>query len=508
MTSIWLLTAFALLIGGLVLLDIVVWRRLPRIVNPIEAWATYSLWLLAGAGFGGLLFYVYEWNYLNIEQELGGQIGAAKPQDIEGNLAILQYFACYLVEVALAVDNIAVLALLIAFFRVPPEALARTVFWSLLLSLLVRLGCILGCGSLLHHFPWLSWVLGAVLIAAMVRALLLPDEATDFNRRWFVRFIRGSIRIHPHFEGSRLCVRDESGRWVATPIVLIVLVAGLLDIVFAVDSVPALFSITRDPLIAFTASALANLGLRSLYLTLAHIVGRFRYLRLTTVFVLLFVAIMMFRSDQGHNATVVSIIVVSGIMLAGIGASALHHWFTSRDHRITESPLETRPAPIEDLTEAAATARRNLRKVVVLIIGTLVIAVLAPLVGLIPGPGGLIVAAAGLGILATEFIWARKLLIQVKQKTAQAAGKTDQLAQRTPVWVPPLAILTFVALIALLWHWAPYNWFGWKIKPGLVLALSVGPAVAIVYWAWQTIAFHVKRRRALRREQKPKLSGV
>lgn len=491
----WLWLAFAGLIALMVVIDLGLVTRRPRAVSPVEGFASFALWVIAAAGFSLLVWYVYEQNLLNFETELVLHIESKAP-DLGGQSAWLQFVTCYALELALSLDNLAVLTLLLRYFRVPAPVLGRTLFWNVLTTLTLRLVLVAACASLLREFEWFKWPLGGVLVIAMLRALLLPDETTDFDRRWYIRALRRTLPISDKFDGQRL-ITNQNGRLMFTPIVLIVTAAGFVDVLFASDSVPALFSVTRDPFIAFSAGAMALLSLRSLALAVSSLVGRFRYLRLSVVFVLLTVAGKMFLGDYKDDSTTLCLAAIGLIVAAGIGASALHERLTRR----TLKDSETRPAPIEDLTDAADVAKRNFRKIIVLIAGTLIVLVFAPIVGLIPGPGGLIVAAAGLALLATEFIWARRLLTRIKNTTANMAKRTDSFSERTPPWLGPVVLAVYVALVIAAAWFAPYPVpafvgfdDGRTISMQLVLTLSVGPLVIIGYWAYRSIRLWRRRQ--------------
>lgn len=503
--TLWLWLIFGILAAVLVSIDVGLTTRRPRVITPVEALASFALWLLATAGFAVGVYYVYQHNFLDIEKTLSFPIDR-KNVDLDGQAAVLQYLGAYVLEMSLSIDNIAVLGLLLAYYKVPRPVLGRALFWSILLTLVLRLLAVLSCAWFMREWAWFKWVLGGLLVIAVLRVLILPDQNTRFDDRWYVRLIRRVLPLSTNFDGQHLFVRepDASGtpRLKATPIVLVVCVAGFLDVAFAADSVPAIFSITKDPMLAFTGSAMAILSLRSLFLALSEHVGRFRYLRVSVALVLLYVAGKMFLGLYQTHDTFISLAVILGIMTLGVAGSLLHSIIVrKRALRAAAAiaPDSTRPTPLEDLGEAVDVTRRNLRKIVVLILGTLMILVLAPVVGMLPGPGGLLVVAAGLGVLATEFIWARRLLTRIKAKTQKMADSTDSLASKTPIWLVPVVVLGFIAgVIAAAWF-APYSVPGTEriIKRGLVLAMSTGPAVAIGYWAWRTVSVWRTARRSL-----------
>lgn len=484
----WLWLAFAGLIGLLVVIDLGLVTRRPREVRPIEAFASFALWVVATLGFSILVWHVYDQNVLELEPAVAEHVVGASHK-LGGLSAWLQFVTCYALELALSLDNIAVLTLLLAYFTVPRKVVGRTLFWTTLISLTLRLMLVWACSTLLRDLPWFKWVLGGVLGVAMLRTLLLPDDSTDFNGRWYVRTLRRLLPISDSFDGQRLVTR-HNGRLAFTPLVLVIAAAGFVDVVFASDSIPALFSVTRDPFLAFSAGAMGLLSLRSLAIAVSSLVGRFRYLRLSLVFLLLTLAGKMFLADYSDRFTVLTLIAAVLIVVAGIIASALHERIVAK--RLGRALV--RPTPIEDLTEAADLARRNLRKLLVLIAGTLIVLVVAPIVGLWPGPGGLFVAAAGLALLATEFIWAQRLLTRVKSTTANVARRSDTFSARTPGWLAVGMLLAYISAVAWLASHAPYAIPSWlsvagdkTIGHGLIVTISIGPLVLIGYFAYRSL---------------------
>lgn len=490
----WLWLAFAGLIVLLVFVDLGMVTRRPRAVQPVEAFASFALWVVAMLAFSLLVWYVYDQNVLGDEWDGGST------DRLTGKSAWLQFVACYVTELALSLDNIAVLVLLIRHFAVPTPVIGRALFWTIFVTLLFRLGLVAGCAAFMQQHEWFSWALGSLLVVGMVRALVLPDESTDFGARWYVRSIRRVLPVCDTFDGQRVVTR-RAGRWEFTPLLLVVVAAGIVDVGFASDSVPALFSITRDPFLAFAGGAMAILSLRSLAMAVSGVVGRFRYLRVSVVFVLLIAAAKTFVGDFSDRATTVSLIAVASTVSLGVLASALHERVAARRAGLAVA----RPAPITDLAEAADVARRNLRKIAVLIVGTFLLLVVAPIVGVWPGPGGLLVAAAGLALLATEFIWARKLLVRVKDASSSVARRSDTLSARTPAWLAVVVLAAYVGGVAALVWAAPYalpSWTGLgperSIGPGLIASVSVGPLVLIGYWAWRSVAL----RRSMARDRR------
>lgn len=470
----WLLITFLGLILVLISLDLGLVTRRPRAVSPHEALASFLLWVLAAVLFSFLVSYVYQTNWMNLESEFSAPIGD-RPVDINGHAAWLQFLTAYVVELALSMDNIAVMALLISYFRIPRAYVARTLFWSLMVSLLLRLGLIMGAAWLLRAYGWVYWAFGVVLVLAMLRTLVLPEHSYDFRTRWPTRPLLRLFRVSTEHRGQKLFARVD-GRWAITPIMLVVLTASVLDATFAIDSVPAVFSVTRDPFLAYTASTFAVLGLRSLYIAVAHVVGGFRYLRISLVFVLLCVAGKMFIGRYDPHANLVTLVAVAMIILLGVGASALRNFMLRR----VEGPGHVRPTPLEDLTEAVEVSRRNLRKVVILIVGTVVVLigiVIAPL----PGPGPVILVPIGLGLLATEFIWARRLLETLRAQSDVVQRRTDEVIRRTSILIVPMIVAGYWVSVVAASLWVPIK------KPVVFWVVACSAFLPLAVWAWSAV---------------------
>jgi tellurite resistance protein TerC len=270
-----------------------------------------------------------------------------------------------------------------------------------------------------------------------VRTLLLPERHFDFRSRWPTRFLFKALTVSQEQPGHLLVTRI-GGRLAVTPLLMAVLTAAVVDASLAIDSVPAVFSVTRDPFLAYTASTFAVLGLRSLYFALSGILDRFRYLRLSLVFVLLAVAAKTFVHRYDHTATVLTLAVVAAVVLAGVAASAAR----TRSWRGAEALKKSRPTPLEDLSEAIEVSRTNLRKVLILIAGTLVV-IIGLIIAPLPGPGPVILVPIGLGILATEFIWARRLLDTLRAQADGLQRRVDGIVSRTSIWTVPAIVAAY-----------------------------------------------------------------
>lgn len=468
----WLWIAFLGLVGTLVVLDLVVFTRRPREVSAAEGRSSVALWALAAMAFSAMVASVYHTDWQNIASLVSEPIDNKR---LTGHSAWLQFITCYVLELALSVDNIAVMVLLYAYYRVPARMIGRALFWTGIASLCVRFGMILGAASLLRNVHWFHWVLGGMLIIAMLRLLVLPDEQTDFDRRWYIRPVRSLLKPSDTFYGHKLTARVDGHR-ATTPLLLVVIIGTLLDFAFAFDSVPALFSVTRDPFIAFTASAMALLGMRSLYFAVAPSVRRFRFLKPSLVAILLFVSVKMllarFDTDYRNVPTVVTLAVVIGVMMLGIGASILRNRALAMKAKATEPP---RPPVITDITEAIDIARRNFRKVLILMGGTAVILIgiaIAPL----PGPGPTVLLPIGLAILATEFVWARVLLNRVKTGAFNLSDRADAIVDRTTIFIIPMVVIGWWLIAWGVMHWLHLKWY-------FMLVIFGSPFMPVGAWA-------------------------
>lgn len=507
--TIWLWIGFAGLLLMLVALDLGVLSRRPRAVSAPEARASTALWLLAAAAAAWGVGLIYHHDLFGIEQTIGHPGG--------GWQAALQFLTAYATELALTLDNIVVLAAVFAFFRVPPELRARLLFWTVLCCLVLRLGMVLG-GAWLMQDPRVSWLFGFLLVVSALRLATLPDEQADLSQRWLVRLV-SRLPTRGQMQGQRLLVRGGEGRgWSLTPLAAVVFVAVAADLSFATDSIPAVFAVTRDPFIAFTSNALAILALRSLYFSVAPFMARLRYLKVAVSLVLLYLAVKMFTRHYALAPTWVTLAVVVSVTGAGVGLSVWHARRRAAKLLATppgptlsgagpapgpelalahpgESPADAeaaRPTPLEDLVEAAEVTRRNLRKILILIAGTFIVVVLAPLVGFLPGPGGIIVAGFGLALLATEFVWAKRLLDRLKQQGDRMQKGTGTLADRSPAWLAPVVVLGYWPVVWALTTFAPLP--AWMVKP-LWLG-SIGGFLAVAYWAFLVARRVVRARRA------------
>lgn len=244
----------------------------------------------------------------------------------------LNFLTGYLVEYSLSVDNIFVFVLLFSYFRVPAQYQHRVLFWGILGALIMRGTMILVGSALVEQFEWILYLFGAFLLVTGVRLIFQDDEPeVDPQRNLLVRLARRLLPITPDMRGDRFFVR-EADRFSATPLFLVLLIVESTDLLFAVDSIPAIFGITHDPFIVYTSNICAILGLRSLYFLLAGVMESFYYLRFGLAIILSFIGVKMltplvtgwFLGGHGvHISTTISLGVIVVTLLASVVASLI-----------------------------------------------------------------------------------------------------------------------------------------------------------------------------------------
>lgn len=278
-------------------LDLLVAHRTPHAVSLREAALWSAIWVATACLFGAGLW-----------MTSGPQAG-------------LEYFTGWLIEKALSVDNIFVFVVLFGYFRVPPEYQHRVLFWGVLGALLMR-GVMIGAGVLLlRQFHWLIYVFGGFLVLTGVKLARQDGPPVDPERNPLLRLLRRLLPVTPNYHGPRFFVRQPG--LAATPLFVVLVLIEATDLIFAIDSIPAILAITRDPFIVYTSNAFAILGLRSLYFLLAGIVDRFHYLRLGLAAILALVGVKMVLSDVRPVPLPVSLLAIFGILATAITASLL-----------------------------------------------------------------------------------------------------------------------------------------------------------------------------------------
>jgi tellurite resistance protein TerC len=222
----------------------------------------------------------------------------------------LEFFTGYIIEKALSVDNLFVFVMVFSYFAVPPMLHHYVLFWGILGALLMRGLFIIVGAALLQQFHWIIYIFGAFLVYTGIKFMVQGDEEVHPERNPLYRLFRRVMPIVPEYRGSRFFV-VEMGRRYATPLALVVFTVEVTDLIFAVDSIPAVFAVTRDPFIVYTSNIFAILGLRALYFLIAGIMGLFHYLKIGLALVLMFVGLKMLVSDIYHVPIPISLAVIA-----------------------------------------------------------------------------------------------------------------------------------------------------------------------------------------------------
>ncbi len=305
-------TGFIVFVLAMLALDLGVFHRGPHVISYKEALAWSGVWIGLALVFNAGLYFMYEHSFLDI--------GTHASSAASGGKASLEFLTGYVIEKSLSLDNIFVIALIFSYFQVPEEYQHRILFYGILGALIMRGLMIAGGAALIHRFEWIIYVFGAFLIVTSVRMFLTRGKERDPGKSWVVKLARKLYPVSEDLDGQKFFTRVQ-GKHSITPLFLVLLMVESSDVLFAVDSIPAIFGVTRDTFIVFTSNVFAILGLRSLYFALAGIMGKFKYLKLGLVFLLGFVGVKMLLAAVYHIPTLLSLVIIAVIIAASIIAS-------------------------------------------------------------------------------------------------------------------------------------------------------------------------------------------
>jgi tellurite resistance protein TerC len=301
---VWL--GFTGLVAALLILDLGVLNRRSHVLSFKEA-MSWSLGLIAIAHLFGLFIL---WR--------------------EGTTAALEYYTGYLIELSLSVDNLFVFLLIFSYFCVPAEAQPKVLKWGILGAIVMRLIMIALGALLLQRFEWIIYVFGGILIITGFRMFRQKEELIDLDKNPVVRLTRRILPLSNYYDDTRFFTRHRRGALLATPLLLVLVVVEWSDLVFAIDSIPAIFAITRDPFLVYSSNVFAILGLRALFFVLAGMMDKFVYLKPGVALILVFVGLKMTLSPWVHLSTALSLSVV---VLTLTTAVLLSLWRSAREAR-------------------------------------------------------------------------------------------------------------------------------------------------------------------------------
>jgi tellurite resistance protein TerC len=294
----WPWVFFNLAVLALLALDLGVFHRKVHVVRVREALTWSAIWIALSLAFNAFLYF---WL---------------------GSGPALEFLTGYVIEKSLSVDNIFVIVLIFAFFRVPAELQHRVLFWGILGALVMRGGFIAAGSALLEHFHWVIYIFGGFLVITGIRMALERDESFDPADSMMMRIAKRILPVSSDYDGQKFFTR-VNGRRAATPLLLALLIVESTDLIFAVDSIPAIFAVTSNPFIVYTSNVCAILGLRSLYFALAGMMSKFVYLKLGLSAVLTFVGVKMLLAGVWQMPTLVSLGVIIGILAIAVIASVV-----------------------------------------------------------------------------------------------------------------------------------------------------------------------------------------
>ncbi len=295
-SSPWFYVGFTAFVLAMLALDLGVFHRKAHVVRSKEAAIWVAIWASLATTFGGIL---YIW------------LGAERA---------LLFATGYLIEQSLSVDNLFVIVMIFSYFSVPDKYQHRVLFWGILGALVMR-GMFIAVGTILiSRFSWVMYIFGAFLIFTGIRMAFEHDEEFDAEKNIVMRSARRFLRVTNRYDGQRFFTM-ENGMKVATPLLLVLILVEFVDLVFAVDSIPAIFAVTTDPFLVYTSNVFAILGLRSMYFLLSGIVHKFVYLKYGLSVILTFVGVKMVIVDFYHVPILLSLVVIIATLAISIAIS-------------------------------------------------------------------------------------------------------------------------------------------------------------------------------------------
>jgi tellurite resistance protein TerC len=296
----WIL--FNLFALGMLGLDLLVFHRGGRVVRPREALAWSAMWIALAAAFAGLVFF---W---------------------QGRQVALEFVTGYVLELSLSVDNLLIFLVIFRYFSVPEEHQHRVLFWGILGAFLMRGFFILAGVGLIHRFHWILYILGALLIYSGIRVGLIGEHQIDPATNPAVRVLRRWVPVTDDYEDGSFFVRAWKGKpgLYATPLLVVLAVIETTDVLFAVDSIPAVLAVTLNAFIVYTSNVFAILGLRSMYFAVSGLMKIFRFLHTGLALVLILVGLKMVTADHFPVSTLVTLAVVAGVLTVSVIASVAY----------------------------------------------------------------------------------------------------------------------------------------------------------------------------------------
>ncbi|MDX2081087.1 MAG: TerC family protein [Terrimicrobiaceae bacterium] len=317
----WFYLLFTLFVLGILAIDLGIFHRDAHEVSIKEAAVWSVVWVLLALTFSGGLYFYCLTQFPNSERlmALPGFIPEAAAKQ-----TVLEFLTGYIVEKSLAVDNIFVFVIIFTYFAIPAKYQHRVLFYGIIGALIFRI-IFISIGAVLMQYKWIVVLFGVFLLLTAVKILLAPEKPMDPGKNPLLRLLKKFLPVWPQIEGQKFFIR-QNGVLYATPLFVALVMIEISDIIFAVDSVPAIFAITKEPFIVFTSNIFAILGLRAMYFLLAGVVHKFRYLKYGLGVVLFFVGLKMVWLNEafgGKFPITWSLAFISVVIGASVAASLL-----------------------------------------------------------------------------------------------------------------------------------------------------------------------------------------
>lgn len=308
---------------SLMALDLGVFNRRDHVPTGREAMSFAAITIVLALAFSGFVFVAYS----NHWQGLGLLVDAIGGRPNDGYSATVKFLTGYIVELSLSMDNVFVIALIFGHMRVPPKYQHRVLFWGILGALAMRGVMIAGGTALVARYHWVIYVFGAFLVLTSVKMLFAGGHEEATEERWIVRWLNRHFRVTREFHEQKFTILVDGKRWL-TPLAVALVLVETTDVIFAVDSIPAIFAITTDPFLVFTSNVFAILCLRSLYFGLADLIKKFRYLNVSLAIILGIVGLKMLAATAidrllGESQNAVLLVAVLVILATGGIASVI-----------------------------------------------------------------------------------------------------------------------------------------------------------------------------------------
>jgi tellurite resistance protein TerC len=307
---------FTALIVTLLLLDLVVLQRRSHSIGMKEASLLSVMWIALAMCFNVFIYFMYHHQWFG-----AGTFGG---MHLSGSDAALQFLAGYLVEESLSVDNIFVFVVIFTYFGVPAKYQHKVLFWGILGAIIMRFAFIVTGSVLIARFEWILYIFGVILVVSGWKMMTQGEMEVHPEKNFFIRLVRKWFPVSEGYEPPRFFLRKEGKLWV-TPLFIVLITVETTDVVFAVDSIPAVFGITRDPFIVYSSNMFAILGLRSIYFVLAGMMKSFHYLKYGLSLILIFIGVKMLIADFFHIPIVASLVVLASILAISVTASIVRN---------------------------------------------------------------------------------------------------------------------------------------------------------------------------------------